>query len=137
MKCEPWRTGRPETLRIYKNKWFTRFARKERISKAKLRQAVEEAEAGKIDADYGGGVIKKRIARPGEGKSGGYRTVILYRKGEKAFFVYGFPKSERDNITDVEEREFKELAKLTFGLSDEDLAKLIKTGAFEEVKGDD
>jgi hypothetical protein len=65
-------------VRIYKNKWFARFARKERISGAKLRQAVKEAEAGKIDADYGGGVIKQRIARTGEGKSGGYRTVILY-----------------------------------------------------------
>ena len=124
-------------MRIYKNKWFTRFARKEHISAARLRQAVEDAEAGKIDADYGGGVIKQRIARPGEGKSGGYRTVILYRRGGKAFFVYGFPKSERDNITGVEERAFKELAKLVFGLSDEDLAKLVETGAYEKVEGDD
>jgi hypothetical protein len=71
-------------LRIYKNKWFTRFARKERISAARLRQAVEDAEAGKI-----------------------------------------------------EERAFKELAKLVFGLSDEDLAKLVETGAYEKVEGDD
>ena len=54
-------------------------------------------EAGKIDADCGG-VIKQRIARSGQGKSGGYRTVILYRKGDKALFVYGFPKNERENI---------------------------------------
>ena len=83
-------------VRIFKNKWFARFAGKEGISDAKLCEVVKGAEAGNIDADYGGGVIKQRIARPNEGKSGGYRSVILYRKGDKAFFVYGFLKSERE-----------------------------------------
>ncbi len=73
-------------MRIFKNKWFARFARKEGISEAKLREVVKDAEAGNIDADYGGGVIKQRIARSNEGKSGGYRSVILYRRGDKAFF---------------------------------------------------
>ena len=88
-------------------------------------------------ADYGGGVIKQRIARPNEGKSGGYRSVILYHRGDKAFFVYGFPKNERENIDDAEEQAFKELAKVLFALSDNEIAKLVKTRVYEEVQCDD
>lgn len=74
-------------LRIYKNAWFERFARKQRIADSALRDAVRRAEQGQIDADLGGGVIKQRIARAGQGKSGGYRTIILYRQEQRAFFV--------------------------------------------------
>ena len=79
-------------VRVFKSKRFAKFARKERISDATLCQSVLDAERGQIDADYGGGVIKQRIARPNEGKSGGYRSIILFRRGERAFFVYGFAK---------------------------------------------
>ena len=125
------------SVRIFKNKWFVRFSRKEGISDEKLREAVKDAEAGNIDADYGGGVIKQRIARPNEGKSGGYRSVILYRRGDKAFFVYGFLKSERENINEAEEQEFKKLAKVTFAFSEEELIMLLKTEVYKEVRGDD
>ena len=124
-------------MRIFKNKWFAKFAEKEGISDAKLCKAVKDAESGKIDADYGSGVIKQRIARPNAGKSCGYRSVILYYRGKRAFFVYGFPKSKRENIDEVDERYFKEMAKLTLAFSDDELAKLVKTGAYEEVKCDD
>lgn len=124
-------------MRIFKGKWFTKFARKEGISDEKLREAVKDAEAGKIYADYGGGVIKQQVARPNEGKSGGYRSVILYRRGDKAFFVYGFLKSEKKNLNDAEVQEFKKLAKVTFAFSDDKLAKLVKTEAYKEVKCDD
>jgi len=124
-------------LRIFKNKRFARFARRERIGNAKLCDAVRNAEARKIDADYGGGVIKQRIARASQGTSGGYRSIILYRRGGKAFFVYGFPKSQRDNIDEAEERAFKELARITFAFSEEDLATLLKDGTYTEVKCDD
>ena len=72
-------------LRIFKNGWFSRFARRENIKDAVLVDAVARAERGVIDADLGGGVIKQRIARPGQGKSGGYRSIILFRKGTQAF----------------------------------------------------
>ena len=124
-------------MRIFKNKWFAKFASKEGINDAKLCEVVRDAENGKIDADYGGGVIKQRIARPNEGKSGGYRAIILYRQGDKAFFIYGFRKSERENINEVEERTFKELAKLTFTFPDDELEKLIKAGAYKEIKYND
>ena len=73
-------------MRIFKNKAFTRFARKSGISDASLCKSVSDAEQGVIDADLGGGVIKQRVARSGGGKSGGFRTLILFRVGERAFF---------------------------------------------------
>lgn len=121
-------------MRIFKNRWFVKFVKKERISDALLCAAVREAEFGQVDADYGGGVIKQRIAREGGGKSGGYRTVILYRRGDRAFFVYGFSKSEMENINESEEVAFKKLADLVLSLTDAALAQWIERGTFQEVK---
>ena len=91
---------------------------------------------GLIDADYGDGLIKQRIARPGEGKSGGYRSIILFRKGERSFFVYGFAKSDQDNIDKSDERDFKELAAVLLNASDQQLADLVESGKFQEVQYD-
>lgn len=123
-------------MRIFKSKWFARFAKKERISDAKLHEAILNAEKGLIDADYGDGLIKQRIARPGEGKSGGYRSIILFRTDERSFFVYGFSKSDQDNIGKSDERDFKELACVLLNASDEQLADLIESGKFQEVQDD-
>ena len=123
-------------MRVFKNAWFGRFARKENISAEVLWEAVDRAEKGLVDADLGGGVIKQRIARPGEGKSKGYRSIVLYRKGDKAFFVYGFPKSDLGNIRDDEQEQFKKAAKLILALSDEQIRQLIENGQFEEVNKD-
>ena len=124
-------------MRIFKNKAFAKFARKEQISDANLWEAVTVAEMGNIDADYGGGVIKQHIARTNQGKSGGYRVIIYYRQADKAFFVYGFSKNVRDNIEDDEERELKRQAKITFALSNEQLLKLLENGTYQEVKSHD
>ena len=123
-------------MRIHKSKWFVRFAKKERIADAKLREAIENAEAGLIDAEYGDGLIKQRIARLGEGKSGGYRSIILFKKGERSFFIYGFAKSDQDNIDKSDERDFKELAVVLLNASDEQLADLVESGKFQEVQYD-
>jgi len=124
-------------LKVFKNAWFGRFARKEKISAAALWAAVERAEKGQIDADLGGGVIKQRIARSGEGKSKGFRSIVLFRKGDKSFFVYGFPKSELGNIREDEEEQFKKMAKHVLALTDSQLSELIENGHFEEVVKDD
>lgn len=92
------------------------------------------AEDGQVEADYGGGVIKQRIAREGSGKSSGHRTVVLYRRGDKAFFVYGFSKSTKANIDAAEEKAFKGMAEAIFGLSDTVLVDLIERGTYQEVK---
>jgi len=123
-------------VRIFKSRWFQRFARKEGISDAGLREAVARAEKGQIDADLGGEVIKQRIARPGQGRSKGYRTIILFRRGAKAFFEYGFSKSQRANINDEEEAQFKEAAKRVLALTEKHLAELLKRGDFVEVKSE-
>ena len=123
-------------MRVFKNAWFERFARKEKISAEALWEAIERAEQGQIDADLGGDVIKQWIARPGGGKSKGYRSIVLYRKDDKAFFVFGFPKSEQDNIREDEEVQFKKMAKRVLALTDEQLQLLIAKGQFEEVVKD-
>ena len=68
-------------MRAFKTKWFTRFVRGEGIADDSLREALERAERGLIDADLGGGLIKLRVARRGQGKSGGYRVIVAYRSG--------------------------------------------------------
>ena len=124
-------------MKVFKNAWFGRFARKENISADALWDAVERAEKGRVDADLGGGVIKQRIARPGEGKSKGYRSIVLFRKGERSFFVYGFSKSELGNIGDDEEARFKVMAKHVLSLTDAQLNELLANGQFEEVAKND
>ncbi|PII39335.1 addiction module toxin RelE [Sinorhizobium meliloti CCBAU 01290] len=96
--------------------------------------AVRRAERGQIVADLGGGVIKQRVARAGQGKSGGYRTIILFRLEQRAFFVFGFAKSEQANIEDGEEALFKKMAKELLALSDAQMAVLIGKGRFSEVE---
>jgi hypothetical protein len=123
-------------VRIFKNAWFDRFARKQKIQEAALREAIQRAEQGLIDADLGGGVIKQRVARPGQGRSGGYRTLILYRQTHRAFFVYGFAKSEQASISDEEAATFKAAARHVLDLTDEQLAALIQNGQFSEVDDD-
>jgi len=121
-------------LQIFKNTWFQRFARREKITDEVLKDAIARAEKGTIDADLGGNVIKQRIARLGQGKSGGYRTIIVFKKGNKAFFVYGFAKSERENIDKNETDVFKKSAKELLALSDKHIQELIDNGALTEIE---
>jgi hypothetical protein len=85
-------------VKVFKTKEFVRFARREKVTDARLCEAVNRAVRGLIDADLGGGLLKQRIARPGQGRSGGYRALMAFRSGHRAVFVYGFAKSERGNI---------------------------------------
>jgi len=121
-------------LRIFKNSWFRRLARRQKITDKALREAVARAEKGTVDADLGGHVIKQRIARASQGKSSGYRTIIIFKKSDKAFFVYGFAKSERENIDKREIATFKKAAKKLLALSDEQIQQLIAIGGLTEIK---
>ncbi len=120
-------------MRIFKNKWFARFARKESISDEALYEAVRQIEAGNYDADLGAGLFKQRVARPGEGQSGGYRVILCFRLQERAFFMYGFAKSSRANVSQDETREFKKLAKILFAMTDEQLELMLQHGDFDEL----
>jgi len=121
-------------VRVFKTRAFDRFASRQGVSDADLFDAVAKVNAGQIDADLGGSVIKQRIARTGQGKSGGFRTIILFRKGELAFFVYGFAKSERDNIRPDELKAFRKLAQEMLRYGTTDLAAAIKNETLKEIK---
>ena len=120
-------------MRIFKNTWFSRFAKRQRMTDAALVAAIEEAEQGLIAADLGGHIIKQRIARLGQGKSGGYRTIIVFQQNERSFFVYGFLKSERENIDKDELAAFKQAAEQFLALDDEQIKTLLETNALTEI----
>jgi len=120
-------------VRIFKNVWFARFAEKEGITDGELKEAVSQLEVGQADADLGGGVYKVRVARPGEGKSGGYRVIVFFRSEERTFFVYGFAKSDRGNIDQGELRVFKYRAKDSFSLTENEIKDRLKKRNLFEV----
>lgn len=123
-------------MSIYKTRWFDRWARKQNLSTRSLCEAVREIEAGLYEADLGGGLLKKRIARPGQGKSGGFRTLVATNKGSKWFFVFGFPKNVRSNIDKDEEEGLKKLASHLLSLSPPDQVTAQRAGELMEVNCD-
>lgn len=124
------------TVRVFQTRWFHRFTRRERIAESLLLDAVARAERGLVDADLGGGVVKQRVARPGQGRSGGYRTIILLRAGTRAVFAYGFAKSDRGNIRPDELEGLRALAVELLGYDEEALERALEAEALVEVKGD-
>jgi hypothetical protein len=120
-------------MRILKNTWFSHFAQKENIDNKTLKYIVNQLEKGQFDADLGGGVYKQRIARSGEGKAGGYRSIIFFKKNRLTFFVYGFAKSNQANISKSELANFKKLAGYMLSMTDEQINIEIKAGRYIEV----
>ncbi len=120
-------------MRIYKTKWFHRWAAREGLTSAALRMAAVELERGLADA-LGGHVYKKRVGLPGRGKRGGARTLIAFRYGQAAFFMYGYPKNERANISNEELKALRKFANKLLGYAEHELAKVIRDGELIEVK---
>ena len=120
-------------MRVFKTKTFARFARKAGLGDGPLCKAIADAELGLIDANLGGGVIKQRVARRGEGKSGGFRVVVLYKPGTRGIFVYGFAKSDRANIAPDELAALKELASEMLAYDQNQIARAIASGPLIEV----
>ncbi len=119
-------------MRRFKSKTFARFARREGINDTALADALERLAKGLVDADLGGGLYKQRVARPGGGLSGGYRTLLCFRMDERAFFVYGFPKSSLANISDDQERDLKKLAGVLLNLPDDTLQAMLADNSLIE-----
>ena len=124
-------------MRTFKTKAFMRFADKAGITNAALCRAAQDAERGLISADLGGGVIKQRIARPGGGKSGGFRALIVFRAGTRAIFVHGFAKNEKGNIDTHELVALKKLATELLAYDDVALTQAISFGVLVEVNCDE
>jgi hypothetical protein len=130
----------PKALAVYKTRPFARFARKARIPDVDLWKAARLANDGLIDADLGGGVIKQRIARRGEGKSGGSRSIILYKKDNRAIYVHGFEKKDVSNIGSKDLDAFRKLAGVYLGYTGVELAQRVADGTLlkvEEPEGED
>jgi hypothetical protein len=121
-------------VRIFKTRWFVRYARRQRIEDALLVDAIERAGRGLIDTDLGSYVIKQRIARQGKGRSGGYRTLVAFRSGARAVFLYGFAKSERENIDVSELATLKEIAAAWMAADETKIAKAIAEGLLQELE---
>ena len=124
-------------MRVYKLKAFARFQRRERIVDKALSGAVRSANDGLVDAELGGGLIKQRIARPGQGRSGGYRVVIAFRSGDRAVFLFGFAKSEQANLDDDELAYWKQVGRMYLRLDDDEVDAAIASNALVEVNYDD
>jgi len=124
-------------VRLFKTKWFVRYARRERLNDQNLRDAIGRAERGLVDADLGGGIIKQRVARTGAGRSGGFRLLIAYRSGNRAVFLYGFAKSEQDNIGADDMETLREIGAAWLAAKKERLEHAIKEGLLKEFDNED
>lgn len=120
--------------RIFRTRTFTRWMNKTAITDLALYQAVHEMSQGLIDADLGGHIFKKRIALPGQGKRGAARTIVATKMADRWFFIYGFNKNERDNISDDESNSLSKIARRLLGFSELEIAKAISAGEIIEVR---
>ncbi len=119
--------------RVFKTRHFARWMRKTELSNLALCKAVAEMAEGLIDANLGGDVVKKRVALPGRGKSGGVRTLVATRRGTRWFFVFGFEKSDRANITVVELEGLQILASDLLARTGRQLDQAVAEGALLEI----
>jgi len=119
---------------ILKNREFHKWAKKAGLADLALCRAVDEMKAGLVDADLGGGVFKKRVALPGRGKSGSVRTLLATNRDDRWFFVLGFEKNERANITDRELIGLRIIADDLLSMTEKQMQAAFKDGSLVEVK---
>jgi hypothetical protein len=120
-------------IRVFKTRAFVRMMRKSGVRDDDLCGAVGEMEGGLVDADLGGGVLKKRVALPGKGKRGSARTIVATNKDDRWVFVFGFKKNDRANVTDAELGALRKIALDLMKQSSANLDALIVQGELEEI----
>ena len=121
-------------MRVLKTKTFARWARKERIDDSLLASALAEMRRGLIDANLGGNLLKKRVARRGGGKSGGYRTFVASNQSDRWIFMYGFAKKDRDDVDEAEASDLKRAGQSYLALSEEMILQAIRVGELQEIE---
>ena len=119
--------------RVFKTRYFHRWARKSGLTDRALCSAVAEMQAGLIDADLGGGVVKKRVPLPGRGKSGSTRTLVATNRGDRWFFIFGFAKNERDNVSTRELEGLQAIAADLLELAHTELDAHVESEALQEI----
>lgn len=120
-------------IRVFRTRTFTRWMRRYCLSDDVLCGAVSEIVAGLIDADLGGGILKKRIAVSGQGKRGSARVIVATKLADRWFFLFGFAKNQKGNIDDAERRALQEYGKLLLGLNELELQEASQRGEITEI----
>jgi hypothetical protein len=123
--------------KVFRTRYFTRWMRKAGLTDRALREAVREMEQGLVDADLGGGVVKKRVAFPGRGKRGSARTLVATNHRDRWFFIFGYAKNRKDNVDEGELNALQQIAADLLALSAADLAHRERSRALEEVNDDE
>lgn len=123
-------------MSIYKTATFSKWQKKSSVGDNSLLKAIQEIESGLVDANLGGGVFKKRVARQGFGKSGSYRTILASNYNGMWVFIIGFAKNERDNIESQELIAIQGYAKFLMGLSKSEIDNLLENKELYEVKNE-
>jgi hypothetical protein len=123
--------------RVFKTRHFSRWIRKTELTDQALCAAVVEMAQGLIDADLGGGVMKKRVGLAGRGKRGGARTLVATNKGNRWFFVFGFEKNDRANIADDELEALQDIAEQLLNRTGRQLDDTVKDGSLQEICHDE
>lgn len=123
----------PGRIRIFQTKVFARLARAEGVDAAWLIRCVTEAEAGLVEANLGRGLIKQRIARPGQGKSGSLRTIVVFRTGSRAIFIDIFAKKDKANFTEIELKAYRKLAGVLLSWNDRQISEALAAGSLIEI----
>lgn len=119
---------------FYLTKEFARRLRREGLGEDRLAEAVQRAEDGKIDADLGGGLIKQRVARPSQGRAGSFRTIIAYRRGERAIFLHLFAKGRKSSLGPAELETYQKLARALQSLDDAELEMLVAERGWRRIE---
>ena len=121
-------------MKIYKHRLFHQWAKSERIDDTRLIEAVDEINNGLFEANLGHGLYKKRIARKGQGKRGGYRTLLAFKQDAKAIFIYGFAKNNKGNIEPKEKTIYNKLAAIYLNTTPNQISELILNGELLEIE---
>ena len=114
-------------------KKFAKWASKQNIAENELAIAISEVRNGVVEASLGGHLYKKRVRFMGQGKSGSGRTIICYKKDDRAIFIHGFSKNEKDNLSQKELYALKAFAKILLKLPSNHIEAAIRNGDFVEV----
>ena len=122
-------------MRVFKNKWFSRWARKENIADRVLLDAAQEIAAGRVEADLGGCLFKKRLQRTGTGKRGSYRVLVGYRKPDtdRIIFLYAFAKNDKASLSANEQTALYLVAESFVSATDHQIQMLVEEGTLREV----
>jgi len=120
-------------MKKLKTKWFNKWAKKQKLSNKRLLLAIEDMQNNLSSVNLGGGLYKVRVSLEHSGKSSAFRTIVVYKKNDRAVMVYGFMKKEQENLSASELKSFKILSKDILTLSDEALTHAIRNKVFIEI----